>query len=246
MKVELYNGTICLDFNESQHRYTIDGNDIDGVTSVLNIINKPELNDWKVRTSLEYLVDEILKQRSLSKGELTNLSFKARVRGDVIANIASEQGTDIHQFIEDYIKGNQLPFDLESVEDTRLKSFKKFIDDWTPQFEECERVIYSKKYKYCGTLDFTARIDNKLYLGDFKSSKALRIHNNFQTAAYQYAYEEETGKKIDGRMIVRLDRSGIPEVVTTTDRKKDFDAFKSALILLRRINELKHEHSNKS
>ena len=241
MRIELYNGEVQMNYDDTHHHYTIGERDILGVTSVLNIINKPELNDWKVRTSIEYLIDEILKQKSLSKDELTNLSYKAKIRGDVIANIASVQGTDIHQFIEDYIKGNQLSLNLDDTENMKLRAFKKFLDEYKPQFEECERIVYSRKYDYCGTLDFTAIIDNKSYLGDFKSSKGIRLHNNFQTAAYQHAYEEETGKRFDGRMIVRLDKSGEPEVQITTDRTKDFNAFKSALTILKRINELKRE-----
>ena len=235
MITRLYNGEISLDFDEANHQYTIDGKAIDGVTTILKIINKDDLNDWKIRVGMDYLKEELLASKELTERNLLDLIKKAKTRGDFIGNLAAQNGTKIHQWIEDFISNKNPEFPEDTTIHAKLQSFLRFIEENDPEFTEIERVVYSKKYKYCGTLDFIARIKGKLLLGDFKSSNRIYKTYDFQTSAYQKAYEEETGIKLDGRMIVRLDKSGHPEITITEDQKKDFNAFKSCLLIKRRL-----------
>jgi hypothetical protein len=47
-------------------------------------------------------------------------------------------------------------------------------------------------------LDFIGRLDGKLVLGDFKTSNGVWPEYLCQLAAYAKAYEETTGRRIDG------------------------------------------------
>src|SRR5262249_19750690 len=80
-----------------------------------------------------------------------------------------------------------------------------------------ERKCFSRKYGYAGTMDGLAVVDSckdrlccphdftdRLTLVDWKTSNALYVEYLLQTAAYQQAYQEETGETIADRWVIRL------------------------------------------
>ena len=90
-------------------------------------------------------------------------------------------------------------------------------------------------------MDFACVIDGKTFVGDIKTSNAIYNEYWFQTSAYQQAYTEETGTKIDGQLIVRVSRSGDFEIQENYDYEENVRAFNGALVLYRRIQQLKDE-----
>jgi len=83
---------------------------------------------------------------------------------------------------------------------------KKWMDAHHVRWIETERKIYSRKYKYAGTMDGLCLVDScsdpaccstafkdHLSIADWKSSNYLYIEYLFQTAAYQGAVMEEFG-----------------------------------------------------
>ena len=52
------------------------------------------------------------------------------------------------------------------------------------------------------------KIDGKLYIGDLKSSKGLYSEFIVQLAAYRHMYEKQTGNKLEGGRLLRLDKTG--------------------------------------
>ncbi len=117
---------------------------------------------------------------------------------------------------------------------------------------ETERKVYSKQYSFAGTLDGVALVDscddkkckgckdekfkNVLSLIDWKSSNGLWVDYLYQTAAYQYAYEEEFDTQIVDRWILRLgkeDGEFDPWRISPVDFEQDFKAFTYCLELSR-------------
>ena len=87
-------------------------------------------------------------------------------------------------------------------------------------------------------MDFYCQIGDKRFAGDTKTSSGIYDEMWFQTSAYQQAYQEETGVRIDGQIIVRVGKDGSLEVKENYEYEKNIVAFNGALLLYRRIQEL--------
>jgi hypothetical protein len=94
--------------------------------------------------------------------------------------------------------------------------------------------VYSDEYNYVGICDAIAVIDGKKYLVDFKTSNRIRkLEYGMQTSAYVFAYEEETGERIDGVIVARFSKDDMDVPFEVFEFKSDdilffFDLFKSA------------------
>jgi len=103
-------------------------------------------------------------------------------------------------------------------------------------FLQSELKVFSKKYKYAGTLDIEAEVDGKLAIVDIKAANGIYLGHRLQTSAYLQARAEETGKDYEERWIVRVDpKTGVPDPLQLTNQKEDFRAFLGCLALYRRI-----------
>jgi len=103
-------------------------------------------------------------------------------------------------------------------------------------------MVYSKKHDYVGLLDLIAIIDKKKYLVDYKTSKGIYSDAYFQVAAYRNAYEEETGEKLDGTLILHFNKENGEFAIherPEEDYQKDLSAFLGALAVKKRKKELK-------
>mgnify|MGYP001567775429 CR=1 FL=1 len=103
-----------------------------------------------------------------------------------------------------------------------------------------EKRVYSEKFWFAGTYDFLVEIDNKIFLGDVKTSSNIYPENFAQAAAYRLCEEEMNPDiKIDGSIIVNLNKSGEIKV------EKDFDyigfknMFLSCLMIYRQLENYK-------
>ena len=114
-----------------------------------------------------------------------------------IKNEAGSKGTRVHTAIETLLNGNtldQINFSLE--EWYKIYCFTRWYADYKPEIISLEMPIFSKKYGYAGRTDCICKIDGRIHLVDWKTSRS--IHKNFflQFAAYAHAIEEMTDLKI--------------------------------------------------
>lgn len=239
----LYGGEVTLEFNPGRHLYTWDGKKVDGVTSVLGVINKPALLGWAANCAVDHLMAAIQPGMVYDAITLEDLALHARKAYATKRDKAAETGTQVHQWIEDYIKGKQpdMPNDTEVL--NGVLAFKRWVDSRHVEFICSERKIMSRRYCFGGTLDFEALIDGKLYLGDIKTSSAIYPEMFLQTSAYQMArQEEEPGLEYAGQIIVNCRKDGTLDVQESTQYDVNSKAFLAALILYRRVNEMKAEN----
>lgn len=203
---KLYNGLVKILFNENQHSYWLeeDGKKkrLCGVTTYINILDKPALIPWAVKTTIEFLrknLDQLQEDPSL-------LLRQAREEASRQKDIAAEIGTAIHKWISDHINGEN----PEMPEDERVQrgviSFIDWITENKVEFIASERVLYSMKYRYSGIADLIIKIGDKKYLADIKTGNAIYDEAKMQTAAYIAALEEEDGISYDGRIIIRISK----------------------------------------
>lgn len=238
-QLKLYKGKVIINFNEDRHLFTDDkGNFILSVTGATGIIDKSgALMGWVAKMMGLYLLTEKEKGNDKITEELVSTAKREYRR---IKQEAADIGSEIHEWVSRWILGEkpEMP-DNEKVVNG-VTAFLKFQKEHKLKWLESERYIYSKKYNYAGILDAIAREGKKLVLVDFKSSTGIYDDMRFQVAGYEIAYEEETGKKIDKRIIIRFGKEdGEFEIKDLGDSTKDKGVFLSCLNIRRRLNELK-------
>lgn len=111
-----------------------------------------------------------------------------------------------------------------------LEAWREFISDNKAQVVETERVVYSRKWGYCGTLDRVLKIKKRLVLVDIKTSAAVPAFTALQLVAYKVAWEEETKSKISARWCVHLCPGARYKIVEYSNQA-DEQVFKAAVLL---------------
>lgn len=238
IELNLYNGKEKITFDENRHIfYDGEGNKLLSVTAATGVIDKSgALMGWAVKMMGLYLLDQKLKGNKIITEGLINEAKREYRR---LKTEAADIGTEIHKWVSDWIlkKNPEMP-DNEKVVNG-IMAFLKFQKEHKFKWIESERYIFSKKYRYAGILDSIAKEGNKLILVDFKSSNGIYDSMRFQVSGYKIAWEEETGKKIDERMILRFGKNdGEFEIKRLDNDAKDKKAFLNCLNLKKRLKEL--------
>ena len=212
------NGRPCHEY----YRETPDGLVlVDGVTTACGIIDKSMyLIPWACKMMALRLAAQIPVedgQVMMGAQELLQLIDAAKRTHKEILDDAGDVGGLAHGWIEESIKhaiehtgGVVVEMDTMAPTDERAYNCGMAAYDWMQLHNVrwicTERMVYSKKYNYAGTLDGLAWIDScedqaccqalfidRLCVIDWKSSNQLRIDYAYQTAAYLGALLEEFG-----------------------------------------------------
>jgi len=128
---------------------------------------------------------------------------KVGYSADYIVKRASEEGTQVHEMIEDYLNGKKLSFlehGIPMYAPNVWQMFLRFVDFWEeykPTLIEAEIHLFSDELKVAGTCDMVCEINGELWVIDFKTSNHLQTTYDLQTAVYGKCYEECYGKTPD-------------------------------------------------
>ena len=180
-----------LDYDDKAHSYKVDDVKIPSVTRIIDACFPKNLTDWALNVGEEEyrrVIDEALKI-----------------------------GNDTHQWIEYYIDNHRTwePSFLRKCTNLSeshhifkpVKAFLGWTEKYEPKWIYTERKIYCDKHKYAGTVDAVAKINGRVCVIDFKTSKKIYKPYHLQVTAYAQAI-----KRIDGLrqwplgMILRLDK----------------------------------------
>lgn len=176
----------------------------DRVTSCLDGVPKPWLGPWTAKVISEYVAtpgnwlrlgqyfDPAIATTSEAEMELQiqelreeGIRFlKKLTYGNM--NRAASVGTDVHSICEElsYGRNPAIPPALAKHAD----AYKKFLNDWQPEFQFIEGTIFSDEHGYAGTFDWIAKIRGMTILGDNKTSKGgIKDITAMQMAAYRYS-----------------------------------------------------------
>lgn len=167
------------------------GQKIPSVTTILKILNKPQLIQW------------------------ANFMGKLRKSVDEVTQKAATIGTLTHYILERYGKGKIINFSVLDEYDSSitksvnkaLKSFIKWKKDYVPEIKICEIKLNNEKYG--GTVDNVCKIDGKYYIVDYKTSKTVYPSMFLQLAAYNKLLREENNMKIDKVAILILNKNKV-------------------------------------
>lgn len=130
---------------------------------------------------------------------------------EFIAQKAADTGTQVHNLIEKYLKGEEIewvsPNYTANYSLEVWKMFLKFHDFWEthkPTLIETEIHLFSDKYKIAGTCDLVLILNNEKWILDIKTSNNLHTSYDLQTAAYVTCWNECFEEKIDKAGILWL------------------------------------------
>lgn len=131
-----------------------------------------------------------------------------------IVKKAGEEGTQVHEMIEQYLEGEELnflsPTGSPLYNPDVWQMFLRFVEFWethNPTLIETEVHLFSDTLKVAGTCDLIVEINDELWLIDFKTSNHIQPTYELQTAVYGQCYEECYGKKVDRYGILWLKSS---------------------------------------
>ena len=133
---------------------------------------------------------------------------------DLIMRKAAEEGTAVHNAVEDLIAGKEITWMDEfgnakynlTVWQMILKA-AEFFQTYKPEVIATEEFTFSDKHEYAGTADLVVKMDGQIWLLDVKTSNNLHRSYDLQLAAYAKAWEEMFGQKIERTGILWLKSS---------------------------------------
>lgn len=282
-----YNGEVELRYAPKEHiYYLMTGEEMvpqDGVTTVCHIIDKSEaLIPWAVKMMAIKLLAEAPTMtlptgerivRQMPYQEYENLVLAGKTAHKDKLEDAGEVGHIAHDWIERYIKAviasgsssiqvQELLATFPADERARNACFAAlgWMRDHNVRWLGTERKIYSRRYKYAGTMDGLCLVDSctnpkcrvcttlpepfkdRLTISDWKTSNYLYNEYLLQTAAYMQAYIEETNEPVQDRWVIRLgkeDGEFDPWHAGVETFAEDFEAFRLALMLKRQYEGIK-------
>jgi len=192
--------------------YEIDGLSLPSVTTILKIHNNPALNRWASNLGTE--LSEQYKEET------------------------AEIGKQIHSYVAGLIKGIPIGklewMQLSDEIKNGIRAYERFRLQVKFEGMETEKMVYSVKYKFAGTLDAIGKIGKDKILIDFKTGERFYPSMFAQVVAYYKAHYEMKHIRIKELLVVNLNRNtGVPitHSLKIKDSQKYWDYFKACLRL---------------
>lgn len=134
-----------------------------------------------------------------------NLGFRRKKYKDVL-NYSADYGTKVHYGIECYLKNKPIDDNTPSIPLEAFRLWWKMINQNNTVEILGQEVKLVCKY-YGGTYDLLIKINNKIFLVDFKTSNHITYKYYIQLASYNRILRDIHGIQIDGFIILQLDKN---------------------------------------
>ncbi len=211
---------------------------VPSVTNVIDVLGKPFLQTWYAKRAAEDALQVNTTHPGLMNAkplEAIKWISSAALR---TSNSAAELGDKVHNAVEMLALGQDPEITVEMG--GYVKSWKKFINDCNPEFLFLEATGYGEvttlngiKKGFAGTADFIAKINGKVFIGDYKTGKSIHTEAALQLAALAHTteiFDEKTEAmqatpKIDGGLVVHLTSNGY-ELHLLEDLEQPWEEFK--------------------
>ena len=207
-----------------------------GVTSALNVIAKPQLVPWAAKMASDYWINYLTEARETGEqfptADLELVHKAAKNAHRAIAFEAANIGKEVHAYAEAVLTNREIPKLSTPAALNGATAFRDWYKEHSFEVVASERMVFSERHFYAGTLDAIGVLNGRLSLIDFKTGSGIYPEAYLQTILYQQAYEEETGQKIEERWIIRFDKvSGKFNAVLAMEHDRDLKGALAALEL---------------
>ena len=205
---------IDLVFDEKDHKYKVGDDIIPSVTKIIDNIVPVYLTKWAANEGAAWFKRNAQRGWNLNDEEDVEKIVQGIANAHiVISKTALNIGRVVHGYIEEVIEWSlgelsdmpEMPEDEAAV--NSIQAFGKWVRENDVEWVATEERIYSKKYKYAGTVDAVAMIDDKFSVIDFKTSKQIYKSYKLQVYAYKQAIEEMYGEEVESCWILRFDKA---------------------------------------
>jgi hypothetical protein len=164
------------------HSYTLDGQRLPGVTTILDALRKRALEEWAGSITAETAVNRWDELAALPVA--TRLDTLKRARYEA-RDAAALNGTEVHALAWPLVTGADVevpPRHLGAVQ-----ALARFMDRWHLEPVATERPVFHPRHGWAGTFDILAGMGGTLWLLDYKTGKAVYPETALQLAAYAHA-----------------------------------------------------------
>ena len=205
---------VNLVLDEKDLKYKVGEDIIPSVTKIIDNIVPVYLTKWAANEGAAWFKRNAQRGWNLNDEEDVEKIVKGIANAHiVISKTALDIGKVVHGYIEEVIEWSlgelnempEMPEDEAAV--NSIQAFGKWVRENDVEWVATEERIYSKKYKYAGTVDAVAMIDDKFSVIDFKTSKQIYKSYKLQVYAYKQAIEEMYGEEVESCWILRFDKA---------------------------------------
>ena len=197
-----------LEYNDEKHSYVVDGKQVPAVTRVVDAVSPKNLTDWAAKAGADWWLNNYSDDVEMQPIMYDGIRYGYK---DISAE-AQKIGSDVHRWIELYIRGEmeEIELSVEYPDNVKvpMENFHKWVEARKVEWLGSEEKVYSKMWNYAGTIDALARINGELYVIDFKTS--AKIYKEYYLQVYGYAqavHEMCKSPPYPKGMIVRLDKN---------------------------------------
>lgn len=182
------------------HFYTLDGEPVTGVTSLINGgLPKPALLHWAAKSAARYAVDHWRTLAPLvASGEAESAYDEIRRAPFRERTAAAARGTEVHRYAEALSRDAdaEVPDELFGY----VSACADFLDDWGVTPVLAETAVASRAHWYAGTFDLVARLPGgDVALFDYKTgASGIWPETALQAVAYRRAefYLSSSGAEV--------------------------------------------------
>lgn len=258
--VQSWDKTHTIQFKKTSHRYKLDGKPVVGATTFTkaSLPTSIGLINWMKSQTAGALFDAVSLKTSegyiaspdawpLTEEARKDLLKAATAAHEETAREAADIGTIVHAYAELHSTGKH---DEAEV----LLSKVKGVDQW-PVIESCirkylewdesnkgelvftEHLVGSPVHQFCGTLDRLERVNGKLIIRDYKTSKSIYLDQFIQFAVYDIGLREWDNIQVDGLEAVRFGKEDGSFETLLIDDPKELQKFREQAIRCRETYE---------
>ena len=214
------------------HGYLLDGEKIVGVTTAIDVLDKPALRNWYAEQAAKRVIDEWDQLQDMSPSDRFEF-VKWGPRDKVTA--AALRGTEIHALGDKLARGEKV--DVPAEHRGPVEAYARWLDEWEIETLATETPLCHTEHLYGGTADLwgiVGKLDGIRALLDVKTGKGVYDEVGLQLSAYRYSDlvqfdgQEIATPEVDAVFVAHVN----PDHVRMVPVQADLNVFRTFLYIL--------------